>query len=104
VIGAADVEGYLRIADSARREALASVPMSALERDELEIQRKREALRALIERHLLYEAARERYMQGPSTEKALDRIVEQELEKFESRLGSRLNRNWRSSSPAWDRG
>ncbi|MHC5035292.1 MAG: peptidylprolyl isomerase [Planctomycetota bacterium] len=64
--------------------------MSALEREELEIQRKREALQALVERHLLYEAARERYMQGPSTEKALDRIVEQELEKFEARVGSKL--------------
>ncbi|MHC4787820.1 MAG: peptidylprolyl isomerase [Planctomycetota bacterium] len=86
----ADVRRYLRLVGAGDHDAAALGVMSALEREELELQRKREALRALIERRLLYEVASEEYLAIESVREALEGIADEQLREFEERVGSRL--------------
>ncbi len=64
--------------------------MTALERDALDLERRRLALRELVDGRLLYNRARREYLAGPGAEQVLKRVGEEELKKLEERVGSML--------------
>lgn len=90
VITGADVERHLRLGGAEPEEA--ALPVA--EREELAAGRRRRALRELVERRLLYDAAREEYLSALAADDALERVAGEELRKLERRVGSRLEARW----------
>jgi len=58
--------------------------------ERLETEMKKRALRALVRRRVLLDAAREQYVMDEQYEVVLDAFAEEQLRKFEARIGSRL--------------
>ncbi len=85
-----DVERHLRLSGAAERAAPGGGALPVAEREEIAAERRRRALRELIERRLLYDAARAKYLAGRDAEDALAKLAEEELRKLERRVGSRL--------------
>ncbi|MFO8008279.1 MAG: SurA N-terminal domain-containing protein, partial [Candidatus Brocadiia bacterium] len=63
------------------------------EAEQIEQHRRRQALEALVERHLLVQEARARYINTDTDEQILEAFGRRELERLEQDLGSRL-RMW----------
>ena len=72
------------------RPPAAGGPMTALERDALDVERRRLALRELVDGRLLYDRARREYLAGAGAEQVLERVGEGEMRKLEERAGSML--------------
>ncbi|KPK59854.1 MAG: hypothetical protein AMK73_08410 [Planctomycetes bacterium SM23_32] len=90
VITTEELERGLRIADAVAASDWDELPMGPLEREEFEMQRRREALEAVIERRVLWDLAREEYLGAPTAEAVLARAAEGELRRLEERAGSKL--------------
>lgn len=89
VITTTELDRYVKAVDNARLRALAAVPMSAVEREEWDLQRKGEALREMVRLRLLYELAVREYLGSDEARRNLENRAEEELRKFEQRVGSR---------------
>jgi parvulin-like peptidyl-prolyl isomerase len=84
-----DLRQFMRLnmmADAGRPAA----PEQLAAWEEMEKQRKAQALQALVDRRLLVDAAREAYLTGEEAEATVREYAAQELRKFEDRVGSRL--------------
>lgn len=90
LITAAELDRWLRATEAAGQVPVAGTEMGLLEREELEAQRRKEALQNLIERRVLSDLARQRYLGSDSAEQTLAKIADEELRKFEERAGSKL--------------
>ena len=64
--------------------------MSALEREEMEAQRKRLALRDLIDARLLYDQASREYLSDGRNDEILETVGQEQIEALEERAGSML--------------
>ncbi len=123
VITAAELDRYLRLVGAATQQAADATPMSAPEREALQAERKKAALKELVETRLLCDLARAEYLDDESAQEALDRVAEDLLRNLEERAGSRLKarqllaecgltveeykelqcRNWLAAKLLWDK-
>jgi len=84
------VDHWLRALEATGQRPAMEAAMSVLERQELDAQRRKDALEALIERRVLSDLARQRYLNSDSAQQVTDRIAEEEMRQFEERTGSKL--------------
>jgi len=87
-ITAEAVERHLRMTRPAAQAAVQPEAMPPEMRAELDRRRRKEALEAVIRKHLLCELARQEYLGGESTTQVLDEFAEKEFRKFQEQVGS----------------
>jgi len=87
-ITAEAVERHLRMTRPAAQAGVQPEAMPPEMRAELEGRRRKEALKAVIRKHLLCELARQQYLGGESTSQVLDEFAEKEFRKFQQQVGS----------------
>jgi len=85
----ADLRQFMRVS-LVERSARPAAPEQFAAWEELEKRRKAQALRALVDRRLLVDAARGAYLTSEEVEATVEEYAAQELRKFEDRVGSRL--------------
>jgi parvulin-like peptidyl-prolyl isomerase len=88
IIATSELETQLRMLSPLAAHASGSPASTAMDLEQVDTQRRRDALQALIERRLLYDVARDAYLGNEQAEKVLDAAAEDELRKFEERVGS----------------
>ncbi len=89
VVTRADLQDFMRLRGAPRMPP-AGGSTTPLQYDQIEAERKREALRELVERELLVQAARKRYIREDYDRQTLDAFAEEQFEKLCSRLGSKV--------------
>lgn len=85
-----DLDSHLQMLRPLAAHAADSAVTTAMELEQVERQRRKDGLAELVERRLLYDVARDEYLGGEQARQLLDQAAEEELRKFEERVGSML--------------
>jgi hypothetical protein len=85
-----DVERYLRVTQTGPQQPVAHEAAALMEQEQFEAQKKKDALKALIEMRLLYELGKDEYFSSDRAQEALKKIGEDEWRKFQERAGSKV--------------